>query len=168
LAALRANLIDKDSRTLCREHYSRKNFETVCSHPRDLPPFNAAEAIAYSCNYFFGTLGERLNEESLSETLASFGFGKQTGVSDREAAGKLQRGLRDVRNALGEGEYLQVTPVQLITAYSALVNNGRLLTPRVANAGAIRVRLRAQLEIAPEHRSLILEGMRGSVRYGTS
>ena len=47
LAALRAGVIDQSSRTLCREHYSQKDFATVCAHPRDLPPLNPAEAIAY-------------------------------------------------------------------------------------------------------------------------
>src|ERR1700682_4693166 len=61
LAALGAVLIDPTSRTLCREHYSHKNFATVCAHPRDLPPLSPVQAIAYSCNYYFGTLGERLD-----------------------------------------------------------------------------------------------------------
>ena len=48
------------------------------------------------------------------------------------ATGTLLRGKRDPRNALGEGDYLQATPIQLITAYSALVNGGHLLAPRAA------------------------------------
>jgi SpoIID/LytB domain protein len=169
LAALRAGLIDRDSRTRCRERYSRKDFQTVCAHPRNLPALNPTEAIAYSCNYYFGTLGERLDETLLSDTLASFGFGKTTGVNtDHEQTGKLLRGLRDPRNALGEGEHLQVTPIQLITAYSALVNGGELFTPKISPANDYQSSLHAQLQIALEHRLLIIEGLRGAVRYGTA
>jgi SpoIID/LytB domain protein len=172
LAALRAGLIDKNSRTLCREHYDRKDFATVCSHPRNLPPFNPAEAIAYSCNYYFGTLGERLDEATLSETLDSFGFGKQAFRNDaaapRGSKGTLLQGKGDPRNALGEGEYLQATPLQLITAYAALVNGGQLFVPAVASASDFQVQRRAQLTITPEQRAVIVEGMRGAVRYGTA
>ena len=169
LAALRAGLIDKNSTTLCRERYARKDFSTVCAHPRDLPPFNPAEAIAYSCNYYFGTLGERLNEALLSETLSSFGFGKPVFAEGRSNhAGQLLRGKGDPRNSLGEGDHLQATPIQLVMAYAALVNGGHLLTPQVASRSEFRVSERAQLQIAPEHRAIVLEGMRGAVVYGTA
>src|SRR5438445_7020786 len=96
LAALRARLIDGDSHRLCRSEYSRGGFKIACAHPKDLPPFDPAEAISYSCNYYFGTLGERMSEESLSDALASFGFGKRTGINtDHESAGNLLRGKRD-------------------------------------------------------------------------
>ena len=169
LAALRAGLIDKNSTTLCREHYSRKDFHTVCAHPRDLPPFNPSEAIAYSCNYYFGTLGERLNEELLSDTLSSFGFGKPAFADgDHNHAGQLLRGKGDPRNSLGEGDHLQATPIQLIMAYAALVNGGHLLAPRVAASSDFQVSERARLQIAPAHRAIVIEGMRGAVVYGTA
>jgi SpoIID/LytB domain protein len=169
LAALRDGLIDQNSRTLCREHYSHKDFAIVCAHPRDLPPLSPAQAVAYSCNYYFGTLGERLDEERLSETLRSFGLGRPTGVGDKnEATGTLLRGKPDPRNTLGEGGYLQVTPIQLLTAYSALVNGGHLFTPGVAQATDFRVTRRSQLQIAPEHRAIVIEGMRGAIRFGTA
>jgi stage II sporulation protein D len=169
LAGLRAGLIDKDSRTRCRREYSRAGFAIACTHPTVLPPFDTSEALAYSCNYYFGALGERLSEERLSDTLSSFGFGKQTGSNnDGEAAGQFLRGKRDPRNPLGEGEYLLATPIQLVTAYAALVNGGRLFTPQIAGASGFHARLRARLEIAADQRQLIIEGMRGAVRYGTA
>lgn len=169
LAALRAGLIEKSSRTLCREHYSQKDFATVCAHPRNLPAFNLPEAIGYSCNYYFGTLGERLGEESLADTLASFGFGRQTGINaEYESPGTLLRGRKDPRNSLGEGEHLKVTSIQLITAYSALLNGGRLLTPRIADAQNFAPRTRGTIIIATEHRDAIVEGMRDAVKFGTA
>lgn len=169
LAALRSGLIESGSRTLCREHYSHKDFATVCSHPRDLPPLNPAQAIAYSCNYYFGTLGERLTEERLSETLLSFGFGRPTGGGgDHEARGALLRGKHDPRNTLGEGGYLQTTPLQLLTAYAALLNGGQLLTPGAAQAKAFQIARRSTIEMTAEQRSLLIEGMRGAVIFGTA
>jgi stage II sporulation protein D len=169
LAALRSGVIDEESRTVCRETYAREEFHTTCSHPRELPPLNPTEAIAYSCNYYFGKVGERLTEANFSSTLNEFGFGKPTGVNtDREAQGALRRNDWHSQNAIGEGDFLRTTPIQLMDAYAALVNGGRLFTPRIAPAGGFVPQLRARLTIENEHRRLILNGMRGAVRYGTA
>src|SRR4051812_13417795 len=168
LAALRAGLIDKDSKALCRERYSNHGFATVCAHPRDLPPFDPSQAIAYSCNYYFGRLGERLNEELLSDTLGQFGFGKHA-VSDNsnQQVGQLLRGNEDPRNSLGEGEHLQATPMQLATAYAALVNGGHLFS-NLGSATGFEVHDRGAVPITPTDRSIIISGMRGAVTYGTA
>src|SRR2546422_8153743 len=103
LAGLTSGLIDEDSRTLCGEKYSHEGFQTVCSHPRDLAPLNPTEAIAYSCNYYFGKVGERLNEASFVSTLSEFGFGKSSGISPgAEAQGKLPRNGWHSQYAIGE------------------------------------------------------------------
>jgi stage II sporulation protein D len=169
LAALRSGLIDEDSHTLCREKYSHDGFQTVCSHPRELAPLNPTEAIAYSCNYYFGKVGERLDESSFDATLNEFGFGKGSGINAaREGQGKLPRNQWHSQNAIGESDDLQATPIQLIDAYSALVNGGHLFTPRVASAGGYVPQLRTNISIKDEYRSLIVKGMRGAVRYGTA
>jgi stage II sporulation protein D len=169
LAALRSGVIDEESRTLCREKYAHEDFHTTCSHPRDLPPLNPTDAIAYSCNYYFGKVGERLAEADFSSTLNEFGFGRPSGVNaDREAQGLLRRNEWHSQNAIGEGDYLRATPMQLINAYSAMVNGGYLFAPRIASAAHFIPDLRARLTIKDEHRNIILKGMRGAVRYGTA
>ncbi len=169
LAALRAGVIDEDSRTVCHEKYSREDFHTTCSHPRDLPPLNPTDAIAYSCNYYFGKVGERLAESNFDATLNEFGFGKPSGVnSERETPGSTRRTDWRAQNAIGAGDYLRATPIQLLDAYAALVNGGHLFAPRIASVAGFAPKLRANIAIKPEHRELILEGMRGAVRYGTA
>ncbi len=169
LAALRSGVIDEDSRTLCHEKYSHHAFQTTCSHPRDLPPLNPTEAIAYSCNYFFSTVGERLQEESFTGTLSELGFGKTTGVNvNEEIAGQLQRSDWRPQNAIGEGNYLQATPIQVINAYVALINGGRLFSPRLASPAGFAARVQAHIEIDAHQRALIVSGMRGAVRYGSA
>jgi len=168
LAALRAGLISEDSRLLCRERYRRADFEINCSHPKEQPPFGPAQALAFSCNYYFGELGERLSEERFNRTLESFGFGSRTGLGPQEASGKLARGTRQMSNTLGEGGEMRATPMQLVTAYSALLNGGHLYFPQHASHADFNARERARLEIAAEHRKILLEGMRGAVEYGTA
>jgi stage II sporulation protein D len=170
LAGLRAGLISADSRLLCRDKYASDDFEINCSHTKIGAPFSPVEALAYSCNYYFGKLGERLSEDSFDRTLSSFGFGSRTRASEEaEAAGKLPRGGRmKPYAALGESADLQVTPAQLITAYAALVNGGHLYVPQVTREREFNKKERARLEIAPAHRALLIEGMRGAVVYGTA
>ena len=172
LAALRDGLITKDSRILCREHYVHEDFETVCSHPTALPPLRPTEAIAYSCNYYFGKLGEQLPQSSFNSTLAEFGFGRQTGINwssdEEEAAGRVAGTKWRSENALGESDQILVTPIQLLTAYSALLNGGHLMSPRIAPEKDFVPQERLQLQIEDQQRQLIIDGMRGSIRYGTA
>ncbi|MCM3870315.1 MAG: SpoIID/LytB domain-containing protein [Pyrinomonadaceae bacterium] len=171
LTALRAGTIEADSRLLCREHFSHEHFESVCSHPRGLPPLKPAEALAYSCNYFFGKLGERLRESDFNSTLAEFGFGQPTKVTRagvREVSGKLPHGQWNAETALGEGAEIEVTPIQLLAAYSALVNGGHLLVPQIVSESGFEVRHQREISIDNEHRQVVLDGMRGAVRYGTA
>src|SRR5258705_1715211 len=169
LAALRSGLINEDSRTLCHEKYSHHAFQTTCSHPRELPPLNPTEAIAYSCNYYFSTLGEHLKEESFTSTLSEFGFGRKSGVNaGGEITGQLQRSDWRPQNAIGEGNYLQATPIQVINAYVALVNGGRLFTPQLEKPANFAAEVRANVEIKDRERELIVKGMRGAVRYGSA
>ncbi|MEK6282728.1 MAG: SpoIID/LytB domain-containing protein [Acidobacteriota bacterium] len=169
LAAFRSDLINDDSRTVCREEYSQDEFHTVCSHPRELPPLNSTDAIAYSCNYYFGRLGERLNEPNFISTLGEFGFGRKTGINvEGESQGKLLRNGWRSQNAIGESDNVLATPIQIINAYSALVNGGHLLTPRVAAADNFVPKLKRDLTIKDDERAIIVKGMRGAVRYGTA
>ena len=64
LAALRAGLIEEDSRTVCPGRFTGLSFSLPCVHANHLPPFNPSQAIAHSCNYYFATLGQRLGPES--------------------------------------------------------------------------------------------------------
>jgi stage II sporulation protein D len=169
IAAMRAGLIDKDSRTLCRQEYSHRDFKTVCSHPAHLAPLNPADAIAYSCNFYFARLGERMDERVLNPVLLQFGFGSPSeGNFDHESSGKLIKAEWQPENALGDGQYVQVTPVQLLMAYSALVNGGHLLIPTVADAQSFTAHTRAEISIANDEHDVIIDGMRGAVVFGTA
>lgn len=169
LAALRSGVIDEDSRTLCHEKYSHHAFQTTCSHPRELPPLNPTEAIAYSCNYYFSSLGEHLKETSFSSTLSEFGFGRKSGVNaGGEITGELRGSDWRPQNAIGEGNYLQATPIQVIDAYVALVNGGRLFRPQLEKPSNFAAELRTSVEIKDRDRELIVRGMRGAVRYGSA
>lgn len=170
LTALRTGVLSAESRTFCHQSFKHEDFKITCAHAPSKTAFGPTQALAYSCNYFFGRAGEHLDAETFTRTLASFGFGVPTGgVAEREAAGRLpSRDHWRVADALGESEQLLVTPAQLVAAYAALFNGGHLYAPRRAPSEGFGPRERAGIEIEPGQRALLVEGMRGAVAYGTA
>ena len=169
LTALRSNVIQTDTRMRCRHKYKRTDLVDTCSHPADPGPLSPAEAVAYSCNYYFAKVGERIAEQDFATTVSQFGFGQLTGINDeKESAGNLARGRWQPESAVGEGAFLQVTPIQMATAYAAIFNGGRLFKPTLAPAAGFTEQLQAQLQIENDTRSILLEGMRGAVTFGTA
>jgi stage II sporulation protein D len=188
LAALRAQVIDENSRTVCPGRFTGLNFSLPCVHADHLPPFSPSQAIAYSCNYYFATAGQRLGRDRLVATLREFDFGQATGISEQELDGVVrpceigssarvrtsdasiaadQADCRE-RSAIGESNLIQVTPIQLLTAYAALVNGGHLFKPQVTTGDHFQAVERSNIDIAAKHRPIIVDGMRGAIRYGTA
>lgn len=182
LAALRARVINADAHLSCRKHYTRHGADFTCSHPVYNPPFDSAEALAHSCNYYFARLAERLPPDEFNQTLAAYGFGAHANTAPTTikanvvaaappaaaAVPRLSRGRWQVSTALGEGGELLVTPAQLIAAYAALFNGGHLYQPQESEPENFRPQETAQLSLSPEVRTLLLSGLRGAVRYGTA
>lgn len=168
LAALRAGTLERDSKHRCRRRYARDGYEILCSHPVSASPLDLAQALAYSCNDYFANVGERLSEGVFNATLSGFGFGERTGVSAAEAAGELPRGDWSVQAALGDSDRLLVTPIQLAMAYAALVNGGRLNHPQQSSDLNLIAREAGQPNVPPSHRAVLIDGMRGVVKYGTA
>ena len=169
LTAMRAGLIDRESRTLCRGRFTSDGLDVVCSHPKSKAPFNLGQALGYSCNYFFATLSGRLSFDAFKATLASAGLGAKTGVNaGGESAGTLRDGDWRVRDLLGEGDNLLVTPIQLLTAYCALMNGGHVFRPQLSDVEKFVGEERANLHIEDSNRAALIEGMRAAVVYGTA
>lgn len=166
LTAMRGHLIERATQRQCSGGYTRGNYATLCSHPKSTTPFNLPQALAYSCNDYFGHVGERISASAVNTTLAGFGFGARTGVAvGGEIAGQLLTSEWHAPEALGDSANLLVTPVQLLAAYTALVNGGRLLRPQ---QGAAIAQLKTQLNLTGAQRTVLLEGMRGAVKFGTA
>jgi SpoIID/LytB domain protein len=188
LAALRSGLINEDSRTACPGRFTGLSFSLPCVHADHLPPFSPSQAIAYSCNFYFASLGQHLGRERLIETLRPFGFGEATGVDESEVAGVMrpcdtggralvrraethhvsEQGDCTARGAIGESDHIQVTPMQLLAAYTALLNGGRLFQPQETSAANFQAIERARINISQHEHQIISSGMDGAVRYGTA
>lgn len=96
------------------------------------------QVLQNSCNPGFVLMGERLGKEKLFSYLDLFGFGRKTGI-DLNGEGKgiifpLSRvgNVELATTAFGQG--ISVTPIQQITAISAVLNGGNLLKPYVLSS----------------------------------
>lgn len=94
------------------------------------------KALEESCNITLIKMGRELGPEKLLKYVKAFGFGQPTGIDlPAEAKGQIPESASDIQAArlatMSYGHGIAVTPIQLITAVSAVVNKGYLNTPRV-------------------------------------
>ena len=96
-----------------------------------------AKAVANSCNPAFVTIGQKLGAEKFYDYLEDFGFLDYTGI-DMQGEGKGIVWPRDEFThvdlaAASFGQRFTTTPLQLLTAASAVINGGHLMQPYVVS-----------------------------------
>jgi cell division protein FtsI/penicillin-binding protein 2 len=98
----------------------------------------ATHVLAESSNIGMAILGMRLGNKRMHEYLSGLGFGEKTGIDLRgEGVGlflPLKKWTSSTTPSVPMGHEMAVTPIQIITAFSALVNGGSLVQPRVVAA----------------------------------
>jgi cell division protein FtsI (penicillin-binding protein 3) len=94
-----------------------------------------AEIIKYSSNIGSVKIGERLGKEKFYSYIQRFGFGQKTGI---DLPGETAGLLRPARNwtrvdaaTIAFGQGVSVTAIQLISALSAIANQGVLMRPYI-------------------------------------
>lgn len=110
-------------------------------HIRDDHPVSDAtvlKAFSHSSNIAAYKLASQLGAQRYFNYLVALGFGHRTGVDiPNEATGRLRHpnrwGTLSMRS-LSFGYEVNVTPLQLLNAYSAVVNDGILRKPRLVEA----------------------------------
>src|SRR5262249_40622908 len=93
-----------------------------CSHSPAVTNFNAAEAIAYSCNSYFATAARRLSPNELAEVFERAGFTTRSGLVSDEAVGRISLAADEsdlLLQALGDWG-VEATPLELLAAYRNL------------------------------------------------
>ena len=133
-SALEEGVVKPTERLFCENGAWKVGKWTVHdSHPHGWLSF--AEVIQYSSNICAAKVGDRLGRERYHNWLKKFGFGQRTGVElPDESPGILRDGKAWARielatNSFGQG--ISVTPVQMVAAYAAIANGGRLMRPFV-------------------------------------
>ncbi|MEI6127736.1 MAG: penicillin-binding protein 2, partial [Pseudomonadota bacterium] len=94
---------------------------------------DVANIIKHSSNIGASKIGRQLGKEQLYRYIKKFGFTEETGVKfPSEAAGylpPLARCSDHTQSTISFGQGISVTPLQMVTAYSAIANGGMLMRP---------------------------------------
>lgn len=147
-AALEEGVVNENSTFYCPGYYKVGSFTIECS--KKAPGHGSqtlAKAVANSCNPAFMMIGQALGAEKFYDYMEDFGFLEATGVDlqgesriDPVKAGLVWPRSTFTAPSTKENSYLatasfgqglQVTPIQLITAASAVINGGHLMQPYV-------------------------------------
>lgn len=142
-------------------------------------PMTLRDAIAFSSNVYFYIIGggfedqEGLGIARIKKYMNLFGLGKKTGIAlSGEQSGTVpdpewKREVFDDDWRLGDtyltsiGQFgFQVTPLQLLRAYVAIANGGKLVTPHVVKGEESE---NIDLELDQAALQIVQEGMRRTV-----
>ncbi len=96
------------------------------------------EGIQNSCNPVFMDIGLRLGSDRFYDYFEQFGLLKLTGVDLPGEAGTIMHKREDIGTVelatMTFGQSFQITPIQLATTASSIVNGGRRITPHLGMA----------------------------------
>src|SRR5262249_12191867 len=133
-AAIEAGVVHPDDRIFCENGSFTVGKRVVHDHePYGWLSF--ADVIKHSSNIGAAKVGERLGAARLGAAIQAFGFGAVTHVDlPGEVPGLVRRvdkwaRINLVTTSFGQG--ISVTPLQLLRAYAAIANGGKLMRPYI-------------------------------------
>jgi stage V sporulation protein D (sporulation-specific penicillin-binding protein) len=131
--AMEEGIVNRNSQFYC-PGYIKVGVETIgCPDRKAHGSQTFAQIVENSCNVSFVKVGLELGMEKYYKYLNGFGFGQLTGIDlPGEAKGILvpqERAKQIDLATMAMGQANAVTPIQLITAVSAVANNGKLMVP---------------------------------------
>ena len=137
-AALEENVVDNETNICTCTGKIKVSDRIIKCHKRDgHGTQNLKQGLMNSCNPLFITVGQKLGKEKFYEYFEAFGFTEKTGIDlpaeSAPVAGVTYHSLNSMGivelSSSSFGQTFQVTPIQMITAISAVANGGKLMTP---------------------------------------
>ncbi|NLN81333.1 MAG: PASTA domain-containing protein [Clostridiales bacterium] len=139
-AALEEGVVTENSHFYCKGGLQVGDRFIKChKYPLSHGSQNLAQAISNSCNPAFIEIGQKLGGSLFFKYFTGFGFNGRTGV-DMLGESKVTESLyfseKNLENVINLsvasfGQNFKVTPIQIITAMSAIANGGKLMQPYV-------------------------------------
>ena len=136
--ALEEDVISSNDSFYCKGYNTVGGSRISCWKTAGHGAENFKQGLANSCNPVFMEVGARLGVERFYKYFKAFGFTEATGF-DVVGEGKSQyytnENMHEVELATSSfGQGFSVTPLQMVTAVSAVVNGGNLIKPHVVKA----------------------------------
>ena len=133
-AALEEHVADLDSTFYCPGFKIVADRKINCANTDGHGPQTFVEGVQNSCNPVFMELGLRLGADKFMEYFRAFGLADTTdmGLVGEASSIYYHNRMSDVDIATSSfGQGFQITPIQLATAVSAVVNGGVRMKPRI-------------------------------------
>ncbi len=179
-AALDAGAVTPSSSFHCGGAYLVAGIPFHCANHRSHGSQTVAQALANSCNQSFIQIGQRLGKDGFCDYFAAFGLQGATGI-DLPAEPKKSEFYTADRMGPVElascafGQSSKITPIQMITAVSAIVNGGKLMQPYIVEKitdadGRVVSEMEPTVKrqvIRPETSATMCELMEGVVNGGS-
>ncbi len=135
--ALEENVIttDKPGDFYCNGTYQVADRSIRCWSPVPHGSQSLREALEHSCNPAFMQLGQKVGARKLYKYFDAFGFFDRVGSNIAAANPGIFTDLEDVGPVelatMSFGQRFSISPLQLITAVSAITNDGIYVRPRI-------------------------------------
>lgn len=133
-AALEENVVELDSSFYCPGFKIVADRKIGCANKDGHGAQTFVEGVRNSCNPVFMELGARLGYEKFMEYFTAFGLTEKTGVElvGESSSIYYHNTMSEVDIATSSfGQGFQITPIQLITAVSAVINGGERMKPQI-------------------------------------
>ncbi len=135
-AALDSGVVTRDTQFDCIGYKIVQGQQIKCSlYPQQHGHIDTFEAAQYSCNSAFADMGLAMGTEAFYDYIYEFGYGQQTGVTFPSDQGGIVMAEKYVQQSdlarMAFGQSIAVSPLQLISSISAVVNGGFLFKPQL-------------------------------------
>lgn len=134
-AALEENAVSLEQRFFCPGYIMVEDRRIRCHKYGGHGSVNFVEAIQGSCNPTFISLGLTLGVDKYYHYFSKFGLQKKTGIDLPGEAGTIMHKKENVGPVelatVAFGQSFQITPIQLATTVSSLINGGKRITPHI-------------------------------------
>ncbi len=141
-AALEENVVDLNTTYTCVGGIQVANHYQKCWKPGGHGTEDLTHGLMNSCNPFFITIGQKLGKENFFKYFEAFGFTEKTGIDLPAEAKPVANVTYHALESMGIaelssssfGQTFQVSPIQVVTAISAIANGGKLMQPYIVDS----------------------------------
>lgn len=132
-AALEEGTVHLDDHFVCKGFVEVAGNKIRCSNRGGHGTENFIQGMQNSCNPVFVQVAQNLGEEKFFKYFSGFGFTEKTGLDLPGEADSIFQPGKDWNiatiSSYSFGQTFQVSPIQMITALSAIANDGNLMKP---------------------------------------
>ncbi|MCL5773049.1 MAG: penicillin-binding transpeptidase domain-containing protein [Firmicutes bacterium] len=165
-ALLESQGFNPSGKITCRNYFALGTRKFTCNTPGGHGNVDFIKALAVSCSVYFYSKGQRLDGREILSIASSFGLGKKSGIDYRgESPGVLKKPGNKEQFTLmlaGEGGTCMITPLHAALMVSIIAGRGKFSFRAGKKIHEYKIKVRKKTI------ALLLEGMRQSVKKGTS